>query len=127
VSPENHQRSKPLKVEVHVTSGAGMDIAWSDGHASHYPFDYLREQCPCANCKQERQQHAEGQPAAAGAASGGVLPMFKPRPKARHAEAVGHYAIQLEFNDGHRAGIYSYEYLRSICPCEQCRALEGFR
>ena len=46
--------------------------------------------------------------------------MFKPKPKARRAEAVGHYAIQLEFNDGHSAGIFSYDLLRTLCPCAEC-------
>jgi DUF971 family protein len=27
---------------------------------------------------------------------------------------VGNYAVTLEFSDGHRTGIYSWEYLRAI-------------
>jgi len=46
--------------------------------------------------------------------------MFKPKPKARAAHPVGNYAIQIEFTDGHNTGIYSYDYLRTICPCEAC-------
>jgi DUF971 family protein len=53
-------------------------------------------------------------------ASGAVLPMFKPRPTARAAKAVGNYAVQIDFSDGHTTGIYSYDYLRTICPCEEC-------
>ena len=41
-------------------------------------------------------------------------------PKARAAVAVGNYAIQIEFTDGHSTGIYSFDYLRTICPCEAC-------
>jgi DUF971 family protein len=33
---------------------------------------------------------------------------------------VGHYALQIDFTDGHSAGIFSYDYLRTICPCAQC-------
>src|SRR5258708_11033160 len=47
-------RKKPATVEVHVTSGAGVDITWSDGHSSHYDFAYLRDECPCATCNDER-------------------------------------------------------------------------
>ena len=116
--PLDH-RKKPASVKVHVTTGAGVDITWSDGHASHYDFTYLREQCPCALCNDERIRKG----AVAGVASGGgtaVLPMFKPKPKARAAAAVGNYAIQMEFTDGHSTGIYSFDHLRTICPCDAC-------
>ena len=46
--------------------------------------------------------------------------MFKPRPGARAAKTVGHYALQIDFTDGHTTGIFSYDYLRTICPCAQC-------
>ncbi len=112
-------RKKPAGVKVHVTSGAGVDIAWSDGHASHYDFVYLRDNCPCAMCDDERRkksamaQHTLG-------GSPAALPMFKPKPKARAAKAIGNYAVQIEFTDGHTTGIYSFDYLRTICPCEAC-------
>lgn len=129
-------RKKPQSIKIHVTSGAGVDIVWADGHTSHYDFTYLRELCPCANCKDERARKGESEAAAANHPPGtaahaaaqtaqplgsSVLPLFKPKPKARHAEAIGNYAIQLEFTDGHKAGIYSYEYLRMICPCDACK------
>ena len=37
-------------------------------------------------------------------------------------EQVGHYAIRILWNDGHNTGIYSYDHLRKICPCAECRA-----
>jgi DUF971 family protein len=33
---------------------------------------------------------------------------------------VGNYALQIDFSDGHTTGIYSYDYLRTICPCDEC-------
>jgi len=36
-------------------------------------------------------------------------------------EPVGRYALQFKWNDGHSSGIYSFEHLRNICPCEQCQ------
>ena len=33
---------------------------------------------------------------------------------------VGNYAISLAFSDGHATGIYRYDFLREICPCERC-------
>ena len=52
--------------------------------------------------------------------------MFKPAQRARAAKADGNYALQIDFNDGHATGIYSYDYLRTICPCEEC-AQRSFR
>jgi DUF971 family protein len=110
-------RKKPASVKVHVTTGEGVEIVWSDGHASRYTFPYLREHCPCATCNDEREKEAERktQPGA-----GAVLPMFKPRVTAKSAAAVGNYAIQIQFSDGHATGIYSFDHLREICPCEEC-------
>jgi len=109
-------RKKPVGVKVHVTTGEGVEISWSDGHTSRYDFVYLRDQCPCAVCNDER-----GKKETLSAKTGGsVLPMFKPRPTAKAAKAVGNYAIQIDFSDGHSTGIYSFSHLREICPCADC-------
>ena len=34
---------------------------------------------------------------------------------------VGRYAISIQWSDGHDTGIYSYETLRQLCPCEICQ------
>ena len=111
-------RKKPASVKVHVTSGAGVDITWSDAHASHYEFAYLREECPCATCNDERIRKSAVP--GAGPTSAPALPMFKPKPRAQSATTVGNYAIQITFTDGHATGIFSYDHLRSICPCADC-------
>jgi DUF971 family protein len=111
-------RKKASNVKIHVSSGAGVDITWADGHESHYDFAYLREECPCATCNDERgKKEAFG---AAAPASSAVLPMFKPKPRAQSATVMGNYAVQIRFSDGHSTGIYSYDQLRSICPCAEC-------
>jgi DUF971 family protein len=111
-------RKKPMDVKVRVTTGEGVEIAWSDGHVSHYPFPYLRDLCPCALCNDEREKNARMK--SAGESPAAVLPMFKPRVTAKGASAVGNYALQIQFSDGHSTGIFSYEHLREICPCEEC-------
>ena len=51
-------RKKPMDVKVHVTTGEGVEVTWSDGHLSRYPFHYLRDLCPCALCNDERDKKA---------------------------------------------------------------------
>jgi len=111
----------PKSVKVNISTGTGVDIEWKDGHSSHYSFAFLRDACPCALCDEERgKSHREpGEPAKA---APGSLPMFKPAAKPTSAEGVGKYAIRFYWNDGHELGIYSWQFLRDWCPCEECRA-----
>lgn len=99
---------------MHVSTGEGVEVTWADGHSSRYTFPYLRDHCPCAMCNDEREKKEK---------SGGkadVFPMFKPKVTAKSASAVGNYAIQIEFSDGHATGIFSFDHLRQVCPCEAC-------
>jgi prepilin-type processing-associated H-X9-DG protein len=113
-------RKKPTSVKIHVSNGAGVDVVWADGHASHYEFAYLREECPCATCNDAREKEASLGELASSLRSSPALPMFKPKPRAQAATQVGNYAIQISFSDGHSTGIYSYDHLRNICPCAEC-------
>ena len=117
-------RKKPKDVKVHVKTGAGVDITWADGHSSHFDFAFLRENCPCATCNDERaKKELDG---TGKLQSSPLLPMYKPKLRAQSATQVGNYAIQIGFNDGHSTGIFSYGYLRTLCPCEECkRAFRG--
>jgi len=111
-------RKKPKEVKIHVKTGAGVDITWSDGHTSHFDYPYLRDNCPCATCNDERGKKEKM--AGMNLPASPLLPMYKPKAKALAATQVGNYAIQISFNDGHSTGIFSYDYLRSMCPCEEC-------
>ena len=85
------------------------DITWNDGHFSSYPSWYLREHCPCANCVEEFtgvRKIAEGSVA-------GSLERVTVDP-------VGNYALHFGWSDGHSTGIYTFDYLRKLCPCPQC-------
>ncbi len=109
-------RKKPIDVKVRVSTGEGVDITWADGHTSHFDFAYLRDNCPCALCNDEREKLKK----VGGGAATSVLPMFKPKVTAKGANAVGNYAVQIQFSDGHATGIFSFEHLRELCPCVQC-------
>ena len=114
----------PEKVRVLVTEGKGLEIDWADGHKSAWNFAWLREACPCATCVEERNAEGRkaGEPKPRSAA---LLPMYTPPPKPRSAHAVGRYAIQFEWLDGHSSGIYSWEYLRRVCQCQECSFAEA--
>jgi len=116
-----HAGRKPASIKVHISTNAGVDITWSDGHVSHFDFVYLRDNCPCATCNDERDKKASLAEASPAFALSPALPMFKAKPRGQSATQVGNYAIQIGFTDGHSTGIYSYDYLRSICPCAACK------
>ena len=103
-----------------ISKSKGIKIDWKDGHRSDYGLTYLRDHCPCASCT-----GAHGTPPApkSVAASDNPFQMYKPALKMLGAEAVGNYAIRINWSDGHNTGIYSYEHFRRICPCAECLAL----
>ena len=109
----------PEKVRVLLTEGKGLEIDWSDGHKSTWNFAWLRNACPCATCIDERKAEGRkaGQPKPKPAA---LLPMYAPPAKPASAHAVGRYALQFNWLDGHSSGIYSWEYLRRNCQCQEC-------
>ncbi len=110
----------PAKVRVLITEGKGLEIDWVDGHRSAWTFAWLRNGCPCATCNDERNQQGRkpGQPKKQSAQ---LLPMYAPPPKPASAQAVGRYALQFNWQDGHTAGIYSWDYLRRQCQCQECQ------
>ena len=100
----NENISSPIEVRKLADSQA-VSISWDDGHASLYPWEYLRGWCPCAEC----QGH------------GGERRFVPPGSvELSGIEAVGRYALSFTWADGHTAGIYTYAYLREICPCPAC-------
>ena len=117
----NVPSADPKSVKVNLTSGTGVDIEWTDGHHSHYTFPFLRDACPCALCNEEREK-AGRKPGESPATASATLPMFKPAVKPLSAEGVGKYAIKFHWNDSHDLGIYSWDFLRKVCPCEECQA-----
>ena len=105
------------------TEAGAVQIVWDDAHESVYPLAYLREKCPCATCR-----GTHGAPTTLVRQSRGGLPIVQ---SAKRREAtcesksvvpVGKYAIRFTWGDGHDSGIYSWRYLRSICPSEGATA-----
>jgi DUF971 family protein len=85
------------------------DISWNDGHFSSFPSWYLRENCPCAACVEEFTGERR------------ILPGSIPSTLERvNVELVGNYALQFAWSDNHDTGIYTFDYLRRLCPCPLC-------
>ena len=112
----------PKSVKVNVTTGTGMDIEWDDGHHTHYGFQWLRDACPCATCVEERTNHKRKAGESPQQAAPSLLPMYKEPTKPKEVKPVGRYAMNIAWNDGHATGIYSWDYLREMCQCEECLA-----
>lgn len=110
----------PKSVQVDKSGGTGVDITWKDGHRSHFTFQFLRDACPCALCKEEREKSGR-RAGAVPAAQPGALPMFREAMRPTEVQPVGKYAITFVWNDGHQHGIYSWEYLRGMCECGECK------
>lgn len=106
-----------------ISKSKGIEIDWKDGHHSSYGLKYLREECPCAACtgahgtvplkEQLKQEPAQ------------LFQMYTPTLKMLSVEPVGHYAIRINWSDGHGTGIYSFEHFREICPCADCQAIRN--
>jgi len=109
----------PEKVRVLLSEGKGLEIDWTDGHKSAWTFAWLRNGCPCATCIEERKL-AGRKAGQAKAKPTELLPMYTPPSKPASAHAVGRYALQFNWQDGHSGGIYSWEYLRRHCQCREC-------
>jgi DUF971 family protein len=97
----------PLSIK--KKGGERVTIGWADGHESILPARYLRGRCPCAQCVSETT---------------GQRLVFEehvnPDIQILAARIVGNYALHIEWSDGHSTGIYSFDFIRRICPCPEC-------
>ena len=80
-----------------------LTIEWRDGLIAHYPFFFLRDVCPCAQCIDEMTGRKVLDPAS-----------IAPEIHVRKAEYVGNYALRIVWSDGHDSGIYSFRLLREL-------------
>lgn len=110
----------PKSVKVNKTAGTGIDIVWEDDHSTHYSFQWLRDACPCATCHEEREA-AGRKPGEPKPKAQTLLALYEEPARPVEVTPVGKYALKFKWNDGHEAGIYSWEYLRRVCDCEACR------
>ncbi len=86
-----------------------MLLQWDDQIQQEVALEELRRLCPCAVCEGRRMEEKE---------AGGLLmissDMMNASAGVSEVTPVGRYAIQIRWEDGHDAGIYTYDYLRSF-------------
>jgi DUF971 family protein len=87
----------PTALTVHQASRV-LEVAFDDGAQFRIPFELMRVYSPSA----EVQGHGPGQE---------VLQTGKREVGIDEIQAVGHYAVQPRFSDGHESGIFSWDYL----------------
>lgn len=80
-------------------------ITWNDGSVSQYPARFLRSSCPCAACVNEWTGEK-------------MLDETRIAKDIRPLRlvSVGRYAMSIQWSDGHKTGIYAYDYLRKLSP-----------
>lgn len=90
----------PERINLHRKS-ARLSLHYADGTVYELPAELLRVYSPSA----EVRGHGTGQK---------VLQTGKRQIGIKAVEAMGNYAIRLEFDDGHDSGIYSWDYLHEL-------------
>jgi DUF971 family protein len=96
---------QPTDIRLHKKT-ALLELRYADGGIYSLPAEFLRVYSPSA----EVRGHGKGQE---------VLQEGKMHVKIDKIDPVGHYAVQLHFDDGHSTGIYSWEYLRELALGQQ--------
>ena len=103
--------STDLAVNSIVLSEKQILIQWTDNHRSNYDSKYLRLNCECAECVEEWSKRKLLDPK--------TIPT---NIKAEDYLMVGRYAVQFLWSDAHYTGIYPFDVLRKLCPCEDCKS-----
>jgi DUF971 family protein len=102
---------KPKGIKV-LGNQRTLRIEWATGEVSNCTFGVLRKNCPCAECRTERDKET-GQ--LVDETSGELQLRSSAELTIGKVQLVGNYALQIEWSDGHKHGIYTWEYLQELC------------
>jgi DUF971 family protein len=96
------QRNTPIPTEIKLhKKSREMELSFADGSNFRLSFEFLRVFSPSA----EVRGHGPGQE---------TLQSGKRNVEIDSIEAVGNYAVQPVFSDGHKSGIYSWDLLYDL-------------
>jgi len=101
---------RPKAITLNKNEGY-LEVTWEDGQVCKYPLPELREACPCVECRGGHQfMGREHDPDS-------ILKLTPKRSyKITDIQMVGNYAIQPVWDDDHSTGIYTWDYLKHLCP-----------
>ncbi len=86
-----------------------LQIDWGDGQVRQYTVRELRENCPCASCREKRRSPPPPPTDLT------VLSPAETEPlRITKMEPQGRYAYSIHFSDGHNTGIFTLETLREL-------------
>ncbi len=103
---------RPTGITLDKTKGE-LVITWADGETCHYPLNNLREACPCVECRGGHENMGRATD------PDNILALTPTRSYGIETiEFVGTYALTPYWEDGHHTGIYTWEYLKRLCPPE---------
>lgn len=86
--------------------GSEIAILWPDSREDYFPMETLRANSPSAENIGERD--------ILGNIHGGQGPSRFPGVEVLGWDYVGNYAIRFHFSDGHRTGLYSFDFLQQL-------------
>lgn len=96
---------KPMGIKLHKRSRE-LELEYAGGERYTLGCEYLRVYSPSAEVK----GHGPGQETLQTGKINVSITAIKP---------VGHYALQLVFDDGHDTGLYAWDYLYQLCKNQQ--------
>jgi DUF971 family protein len=93
-------RTRPAEISLHQRSRI-LEIAFDDGARFRLPCEYLRVYSPSAEVRGHSPQTAK-------------LQIAKEAVNITDLQPVGHYAVKIFFDDGHKSGLYDWQYLYKL-------------
>ena len=90
-------KPKPVDIVLHRQSHK-LEIAFDDGARFEYPCEYLRVYAPSADVSGLNAK----------------LTVYKEQVNIERLEPVGAYAVRIWFDDGHKSGVFSWQYLQEL-------------
>ena len=90
----------PTELQLHQQSRV-LEITYDDGACFHLPCEYLRVYSPSAEVRGHTPDQAR-------------LQIDKEAVNITDLEQVGSYAVKIVFDDGHRSGLYDWQYLYKL-------------
>jgi DUF971 family protein len=90
----------PTEINLHQKSRV-LEIAYDDGARFRLPCEYLRVYSPSAEVRGHTPDQAK-------------LQVGKEDVNITDLQQIGSYAVKIVFDDGHRSGLYDWQYLYKL-------------